>query len=50
MSKPLTRASLAAKLREADQLHPETLKTLRQLVKLHGRARLIRALHQIEAK
>jgi hypothetical protein len=31
-----------------DRLHPETLHTLRQLVKLHGAAALIEAIQQIE--
>ena len=31
-----------------ERLHPETLHTLRQLVKLHGAAALIKAIQQIE--
>jgi hypothetical protein len=31
-----------------DRLHPETIRTLRELIKLHGADRLILAIRQIE--
>jgi hypothetical protein len=33
-----------------DRLHPETLRTLRELAKLHGAPRLIEALRAIDAE
>jgi hypothetical protein len=33
-----------------DRLHPETLRTLEQMIKIHGADRLIKAIREIEKK